>query len=142
MGSRGLSTLVKLAKTRLDEQRQILATLQDQLDRIENEIVGLETRRLLEQDAVDKNPEISYTYGDFLRSYIVKSRDLAKKRDAAAAAVEIARGRLSALFEEQKRYEIAEANRRAEELREELRRETAELDETGSVGFQRNKNNN
>jgi len=136
---KSLSTLIKLQKTRVDEQRVILARLQQQLDGIDKKIAALESSKAREQIAVRKNPEGSLTYGEFLRRSVELARELEKQRELAAKAVEIARDRLAELFEEQKRYEIAEAARLEQKRLEELRRETIELDEIGSVTHERRK---
>lgn len=132
-----LATLIKLQKTYVDEQRLILIKLQEHLEKIEGAITELEIRRAREQIAVQENPTISVTYGDFLRWAIDHAHELEEQRLVAVKAVELARDKLAELFEEQKRYEIAEQHRLAEELKEEIRQERIELDEVGSVTFER-----
>lgn len=134
-----LSTLIKLQKTRVDEQRQQLAKLQEHLDAIETQITQLEIAKAREQVAAEQNPEARTTYGAFLKSAVVKGRELDKQRQIAVDAVDIAHQELIALFEEQKRYEIAETARIAAERKEELRRETIELDEIGGMVHERGK---
>ncbi|MDD5585929.1 MAG: hypothetical protein PHY92_03105 [Alphaproteobacteria bacterium] len=136
---KSLSTLIKLQKTRVDEQRQLLAKLLEHLDAVEKAIAEHEIRQAREQLAVQENPGAGLTYGAFVKWAIEYSRELEKQYVTAAKAVDLARGRLAELFEEQKRYEIAEAARLEEEKREEARQETIELDEIGSVGFIRKK---
>jgi hypothetical protein len=135
-----LSTLIKLQKTRVDEQRIMLARLQEQLEQVVQAIAELEVRKAREQVATQKSPEAAVTYGQFLKQAVKQGRALERDRQIALAAVEAARDKLTELFEEQKRYEIAEAARIKVEEREELRRETAELDEIGGVTHERNKN--
>ena len=134
-----LATLIKLMKTHVDEQRQLLAKVQAHLAQIEYEITELEIRQATEQLTVQQNPDMALTYGDFVRWAIERARELETQRQTAAAAVELARDKLSQLFEEQKRYELAAVARDAEERREELKRENDELNEIGSVNFMRNK---
>ena len=138
---KSLATLIKLQKTRVDEQRLLLSKLQARLEAIEQAIMELEIRKAREQLAVEKHPEMAMTYGEFLRLAIKHARELEKQRLSAVKAVDIARDRLSEVFEEQKRYELAEAARLEEERREEQRLETIEMDEIGSVGFVRKKKN-
>jgi flagellar export protein FliJ len=138
---KSLATLIKLQKTRVDEQRQVLARLQEQLEIIENAIAELEISKTREQIAAQENPEARTTYGAFLKAAVQRGREMDKQRQIALAAVEVARDKLSELFEEQKRYEVAEADRIAAEIKEENRRETQELDEIGSVSFNRKNNN-
>ena len=133
---KSLQTLIKLQKTLVDEQRQHLANLLDRLEKIEGEIAQLEIHKAREQAAAQDN-EARATYGAFLQQMIVQGRALEKDRQTAAMAVKIAQDRLAELFEEQKRYEIAEAQRIEQANREERRRETIELDEVGSVAYER-----
>jgi flagellar export protein FliJ len=136
---KSLATLIKFQKTKVDEQRIVLARAQDTLNLIDRAIAQLEEQKKREQAAVTKDPAHAHTYGEFLKQAIRRARALAKERKIAEATVEAAREKLSELFEEQKRYEIAEAERIKTEEREELRRETAELDEIGGVTHERNK---
>jgi flagellar protein FliJ len=134
---KSLSTLIKLQKTRVDEQRLIFVRLQEKLDHVDMAILTLESQKMHEQAVAKKSPENAVTYGAFLKQAIKRGRSLAHEREIAAAAVEAARAKLTDLFEEQKRYEIAEAARVGAELREEMRRETVELDEIGGVTHER-----
>lgn len=136
---KSLSTLIKLQKTKVDEQRLLLAKLQAQLEQIERALAEHEIRQAREQLAAQKNPESAMTYGEFVRWAINYSRQLERQLATALKAVEIARDALAELFEEQKRYEIAEAARIEEERKEEARQETMKLDEVGSIGFVRKK---
>ncbi|MDP9127745.1 MAG: flagellar FliJ family protein [Pseudomonadota bacterium] len=134
---KSLATLIKLQKTRVDDQRLALAKLQARLEEMENAITSLEIAKAREQLIAQEHAEARATYGAFLNAAVRQGRDLEKQRLAAARAVDEARQRLAELFEEQKRYEIADAARLEAEQREEHRRETLELDEIGSVSHVR-----
>jgi hypothetical protein len=138
MAIKSLATLIKLQKTFVDEQRQVLTTLQERLEQIELSIAQLEIRKTCELEAA-RDLQASATYGAFLKTLIVQERALEKERQTAAMAVKIAQDRLAELFEEQKRYEIAEEQRIETETREELRRERLNLDEIGSIMHERKK---
>ncbi len=136
---KSLSTLIKLQKTRVDEQRQHLARLQARLQEIENQIAQLEIKKAREQVAAEQSAEARTTYGVFLKVAVKRGRELDRERQIAAAAVEAAHNILIEIFEEQKRYEIAEEARVAAEDKEERRRERIELDEVGGVVHERKK---
>ncbi len=136
---KSLKTLIKVQKSRVDEQRLLVASLQEQLTRVENDIRQLEQQKEEQKKLVGKNPELGLTYGAYIKEATVKSRALEKKRKTAEMAVQIALDKMAELFEEQKRYEIAEENRIEEERREEARKERITLDEIGSIGFVRKK---
>ncbi len=136
---KGLPTLIKLQKTLVDEQRVVLTRLQDNLDRVETAIRNLEAEKIREQQAAKKKPEEAVTYGAFVKRALKRGQQLERDRQVAEAAVLAARDKLAELFEEQKRYEIAAANRDAAERKEGARRERIELDEIGGVTHERKK---
>ena len=135
---KSLATLIKLQKTLVDEQRQQLARLQDQLSLIEGKIAQLEILKAREQAAAQRT-EARATYGAFLKGVVIQGRELEKERETAAMAVKIAHDKLAELFEEQKRYEIAEEQRLEDEAQVARHRETKALDEIGSTMHQRKK---
>ena len=133
---KSLATLIKLQKTLVDEQRQHLRRLLEHLDEIEHSITHLEICKAREQ-AATQDEAARLTYGAFLKKMVEQGRTLEKERQTAEMAVKIAQDKLAQLFEEQKRYEIAEAQRLSDEMKEERRRETIELDEIGGVTHER-----
>jgi flagellar FliJ protein len=136
---KSLTTLIKLQKTYVDQQRLIVNKLQERVDLIERAMIALEVQKAQEKEIAAKYPEHAHTYGMFLKVAVIRGRKLALERLNAVVAVNAARDKLGELFEEQKRYEIAEEARIETELKEEQRRETIELDEIGGVTFQRKK---
>ena len=135
---KSLATLIKLQKTFVDEQRQQLARLLDHLEKIDGKITQLEIMKAREQAAV-QDDAARITYGAFLKQMVIKGRELEKERQTAEMAVKLAQDKLAELFEEQKRYETAEANRIEAEAKAERRLETLELDEIGGTRHQRQK---
>jgi tRNA U34 5-carboxymethylaminomethyl modifying enzyme MnmG/GidA len=133
---KSLATLIKLQKTFVDEQRQHLARLLENLERIENSIAQLEIIKVREQAAV-KDEAARMTYGAFLKQMIEKGRALETERQTAELAVKMAQEKLAELFEEQKRFETAEAQRIEEEAKIERHLETLELDEIGGTRHER-----
>ncbi len=131
-----LATLVKLRKTELDAQRSRLAQALEHLDQIEISLTRLEHKKAAERE-IPRDEASHATYGAFLQKTIQEERALAHDRVAAVQAVRTAQDRLLELFEEQKRYEIAETQRIEAEKRETNRRETIDLDEIGSIAHQR-----
>lgn len=138
MAIKSLATLIQLQKTLVDEQRVLLARLQDDLDRIEHKLAAFKVQMVREAEAA-RAYEASGSYGAFVKQMLVVEKALEKEKRTATTAVKIAQGRLASLFEEQKRYEIAEERRIEAEAKEELRRENLELDEIGGVMHERHK---
>lgn len=137
---KSLATLIKLQKTKVDEQRLMLSKLQEQLSLIIGQIQTLQEEQEQQRILLHENPDLSLTYGDYVKKCLKRMELLDKKKRSAEYAVNLARDKLAEVFEEQKRYEIAEQNRLDEEAQEEQRRETITLDEVGSVSFVRKKN--
>ena len=137
MMKKSFATLIKLQKTYVDEQRQQLSRLLENLERIENQIAQLESMKMREQAAAERDPIARMTYGAFLKAVVAKERVLQKERQTAAMAVRMAQEKLAELFEEQKRYEIAEEQRLEEIAKEERRLERIEFDEIGGTRHER-----
>ncbi len=136
---KSFATLIKLQKTLVDNQRQQLARLMDNLERVERLVAFLQNLKLREQAAAARNVIARMTYGAFLKSLAIKERALDKERQSATQAVRLAQEKLAELFEEQKRYEIAEEQRLEEIAREERRLEGLQFDEIGGVRHERQK---
>ncbi|HBM90370.1 MAG TPA: hypothetical protein DD400_00595 [Rhodospirillaceae bacterium] len=134
---KSLVTLIKLQKTYVDEQRVVLAKLQEQLQTIEDKIVAQHVLQEQQKELLHENPDMGLTYGDFLEQQLKKKEALEKEKGVMEYAIELALDKLAGLFEEQKRYEIAQQQREEEEKRIEADRETKILDEVGSVSFVR-----
>ena len=116
-----------------------LAALQARFDALGDQIQQLEAQKDLERAIVNTIPEAAATYGAFLKASTDRRRYLEGEKDKAALAVQAAHTILIQLFEEQKRYEIAETARLEAEARAEQRDEKIQLDEVGSVQFARKK---
>ena len=136
---KGLETLIKLQKTLVDEQRIHVAKLQAHADELDAQMAELQIAMAREQVTAEQDPESQMTYGNFIKSAIELGRILDKEKIVAAAAVEVARQKLSELFEEQKRYEIAREQRLEQQRQLEKQRENKFFDDVGSTGFIRNK---
>ncbi len=134
-----LKTLIDLQKARVDEQRIVMTRLNARLDMIEQQIAELEIRKVSEQTAASENQESRTTYGAFLDHAKRQGLVLERERQATLSAIEAARAVLAELFEEQKRYEIAQNARELAALKEEKRKESIELDEMGAVTHERKK---
>lgn len=136
---KSLATLIKLQKTRVDEQRLVLAKMQEQLTLVLYRIEELEAEQEAQRQLLHQDSSYALTYGEYVKRALMQREGLERNRRAAEYAVKLAHDKLAEFFEEQKRYEIAEQNRIEEEEREEQRRETHTLDEVGSISYIRHK---
>lgn len=135
----GLSTLIKRQKVYVDEQRLVLSDLQAQRQKIEDTIKSLKELEEKQRKLLREKPEMGLTYSAFLTQHVRRVEGLVKERAILDAAITQALDKLAALFEEQKRYEIAKEQREEELARQESARETILLDEIGSIAFARKK---
>ncbi|MDD3370714.1 MAG: hypothetical protein PHE27_02690 [Alphaproteobacteria bacterium] len=138
---KSFKTLIKLQKTLVDEQQRQLAQLRDHLALIETKIAQLQVLQVREKKAAEQDPVTRMTYGAFLKTVITLNRELEKQRRSLEGEVVRAQAKLAELFEEQKRYEIAEEQRLEEIVREVKRLETLQLDEVGGVMHERKRIN-
>ena len=134
---KSVKTLIKLQKSKVDEQRRVIAEHQKALDRVEQELVELAAQQAREQEVAREKPEQALTYGQFIKWALQRTQDLHNARAAILQALENEREVLALLFEEQKRYEIVDANREQAEALAEEKREQAALDETAVMNFER-----
>ena len=136
---RNLETLIKLQKTKVDEQRVVLAKIQKQLDDVIATIFSIEEEKKMQEELLHEMPDLSMTYGDYMEHFLEVKKQLEKQKDALSYTMELARDQLAELFEEQKRYEISLQNKLDEIEQERKRRERLELDELGGIAHERRK---
>ena len=136
---KNLGLLIKLQKTKVDEQRVILARLQDNLDKIKDTLVSMEQEFEKEQKIAKNDYESMMTYEKYLKKFMHDKKETEKQLVLMEEAVLLAHDKLTELFEEQKRYEIALEQKLEEERLLLLKLENQALDETGSIWHQRKK---
>ena len=134
-----LTILIKLQKTRVDEQRVILGKLRDTQDKIVEKLNFMQKTLQKEQAIAEADYDSRMTYEKFLKKFLAEQKQTEDQKALIDEAIVIAHDKLSELFEEQKRYEIAQEQRLLEEQREEIRRENQITDEIGIVQHQRKK---
>lgn len=134
---KGLPTLIRLAKFRLDEARRQLAELERLREHLGQGLDRLAAEVAREQKAAATSHEANTGYANYARAAMARRAtieqsiaDLLPKLDEAANVV-------SEAFQEMKRYELAEENHRRRDLERRQRRDTAALDETALSRYQR-----
>lgn len=129
---KGLKTLIRLSKFKVDEKRRELTALQNREEKILADMAADEQRLRHEQQVAAQDVAgIGYMYGAYHRAWM-------GRRDAFNAAltkvrqeIEAIRDELAELFREQKTYELTQANREKREREEQDRKEQLFLDEIG-----------
>jgi flagellar export protein FliJ len=140
MARKTLSTLIRLNRFEVDEKRRALQRLLDRETEIQGSIDHLD-RQLEAERAVAAQPEaasLGLSYGAFAAATKTRKEAHREKLADLYPEIEQARAALSEAFGILKKYEIAQANRLAEEAAEQARVETLEMDELGLASHRRN----
>jgi len=136
---KGLPTLIRLSKFRLDEARRQLAELERLREHLLQGLQRLAAEVAREQQVAAASQDPHSGYASYARAAMARRAtieqslaDLARKLGDAANAV-------TAAFQEMKRYELAEEHNRRRGEGKRKRREAAALDETALGRFHRAK---
>ena len=134
---KGLATLIKLTKRKLDELRRKMVALENekaQLQALAQSLVDEMAREML---LVSQTVEMANYFGNFAKKMKVRQQKVADEIAAVDRKIEALSAEIAEAFSELKKYEIAQENakRRAEE--EAARKETIALDEIASQQFHR-----
>lgn len=134
-----LTGVIRLRRFQLDEKRQVLVELQ----RLAAELVGEQARLVqsieAEQDAALSvaDPSAAFTFGTFVQSVLERRKRLEQSQAQTEAQIEGATEQVREAFNELKKFEQTEAQRRAREFQRRARQENLQLDEIGIEGFRR-----
>lgn len=133
---RDLHTLIKMQKLKVDEQRRALADKQREVDGILMAIAtseaAMETEKALAAEQHGGHQDRMVSLGAYIKNELARQATLRRNLSIAERRVDKEREKLAVLFEEQKRYEIAQENWDKEKREEEAARENFEYDEQAS----------
>lgn len=134
---KGMATLVRLAKFRLDEARRQLAELERLREHLNKSLDKLADEVAQEQQVAGRSGEAFNGYAAFAKAAMGRRAIIEQSIAELVPSLTEAEAAVTAAFQEMKRYELAEEHRlrRAEDKRR--RRDQAVLDETGLARFQR-----
>jgi len=129
-GTKGLATLIRLTKFKVDEKRRELTALQNREEQILAEIAADEQRLLYEQQVASENPaEAGFMYAAYHRAWMQRRKTFFAALEQVRHMIEGIRDELAELFREQKTFELTQANRQKKEQEELNRKEQLFLDE-------------
>ncbi len=134
-----VTTLIKMQKLLVDDQRRVLAARQAEVDRIENDLRVLREGLEMEKHNPAALEEGGYMLGPFIQAELEREEDLKEKLVSAVKVMEAEREKLATLFEELKRYEIVQENWEAEQEAGRSRTERITYDEQAGVQHRRRK---
>lgn len=134
---KGLRTLIRLHRAKVDEMRVALSVLERRRDAIDSEIERMGAELNAERRFATTSIGAGIAFGPFAE--VVRERQQAMAIAGASVDDEMveAREHIAAAFRELKRYEITAEHRAAALKREQVRREQKFQDEVGSTIFRR-----
>jgi flagellar export protein FliJ len=135
---RGLPTLIRAQKWRVDAMRREIGELEGLLAQRRAEAIRLEEEVVEEQKRAAGDPVGLWAYaGGYAAGVIVRRAAAARAIAAAEAEVAERRAVLAELFAELKRYEIVRDRLDAREAQEAARRDAIALDELSIEMYRR-----
>lgn len=127
---RGLSSLIRLNRWRLDEKRRELATLEQFAADLRAQMAQLEIDVKTEQDAAKSTESGAFAYAGFAQGVIERRARLATSLTEVEGRIRIQDDSVKESFRELKRYELTLAERKKRQRLELDRRDQAAQDET------------
>lgn len=126
-----LETLIKMHKFHVDEQRRVLAAKQAEADAIMMAIATLQANLEMEKERASQTEEqeVLFSIGVYIKEQLKKHERMQRDLSAKEAEVNVEREKLSMMFEELKRYEIAQENWEEEQRLAEQKAENKVYDE-------------
>lgn len=134
---KGLPTLIRVRKWELEEKRRRLTDLEGLADQLDGMISRLEEEVRLEQEIARGNEEVTYSYGSYAQTTIDRRRKLEASLDDVKKQIEAAKEEVTSAYQELKKYEVAQTNRRRRAKDEVSRKEQIGLDEISVEQFRR-----
>lgn len=127
---RGLSSLIRLNRWRLDEKRRELAALEQLAADLRAQMAQLETDVKTEQDAAKSSESGAFAYAGYAQGVIERRGRLAASLTEVEGRIRIQDDSVKESFRELKRYELTLAERKKRQRLELDRRDQAAQDET------------
>ncbi|MGB1076839.1 MAG: flagellar export protein FliJ [Bdellovibrionales bacterium] len=135
-----LSGLIKVQKHRVDEKQKILARLyreQEELEQKKQELLEQIEKETQIANQMDDDPITRLSFANFVDNTKTKIAKLDDDIDKVKMRVELAQDKIREAFEELKKTEIVERNRKTEEKKKIAKKVSQELDEIGIEGCRR-----
>jgi len=134
---KGLSTLIKLHKRKLDELRREMVTLENQKSQLQKSSANLRQELENEMQMAKKQAEMSSFFGGFAKRIQKRQDEIAEEIRSLDKKMAKLNAEITEAYGELKKFEIAQENaqRRADE--EDRRKETILMDEIAGQQHQR-----
>jgi flagellar export protein FliJ len=130
---KGLATLIRLGRLKLDGERKRLAALEEQAARLAAEVARFERELAAESELAAQSVDGAVAYSRYLAANIAARRDLAASIEGLQGQIATVRSSIAEAYREVKAYELVAENRRRAQRKSEMRRERIRLDEVGAA---------
>lgn len=134
---KGLPTLVRLRKWELEERRRKLADLEALAGRLDEAIARLDDEVKMEARVASGDMDVSHAYSPYIAVTIDRRRTLVASAADVRQQIRLAHQEVTAAYQELKKFEIANANRKKRSRDELSRKEQTALDEMAIETFRR-----
>lgn len=134
---KGLKSLIRLQKQKLDDRRQKLVQLQAVAAGFASQIDALERDAKQEAEKAGDNPESVHAIGSFVQATLARRDALKASLIDVQAEVDALQAEISEAFSEVKRFEVVDERRESRALRTRQRRERKTEDAIGLGIYQR-----
>jgi flagellar protein FliJ len=132
-----IDSLIRLHRWQLDERRRQLADLDRLSQKLRDEGVRLSEEQKTEQGIAAGSIEAATAYANYARRLIERRTKLEQSLASVEQQIVQARDALAEAYQDVKRYEIAAANRAAQQRKRHERQQQATTDEQGIENFRR-----
>lgn len=132
-----LSSLIRLSKFKLDEQRRLLTSFQDQFEALQEEEKEFEADVEKQMGLAGQNYEASWTLTGWHQQNQLKKEKFFNRRKTLVQQIEDANERVSLAFRELKKYELAEQAEKDRQKAKLKKIEAEMMDEAAIQGFMR-----
>ncbi len=137
---RGLPSLIRLHKWRLEEQQRKLAQLEALKQQFVARIRILDAEVAAESAAAAGSSETGHVLGGYIQASLQRRRHLEQSAAGVQSQIDEVRDHVAEAFQELKRFELAHEQHLTRERKAAKRRERVQEDELGLNMFRRRQN--
>ena len=127
-------TLSRIKKFELDEKKRLLAAELEQEEIHVKKLQNLNENYAREKEFASTHPELC-DFGLYTEQYLKKKRALERQIETIRRRIEALRDEMSAIFKDQKTYDIVEENHQKQAQKEAEAQEQKMLDEVGTNAY-------
>lgn len=129
---KGINTLIKLSKRKLDELRRQMVQLENQKEQLRQTSMKLQQELENEIALAGRQPEMGNFFGGFAKRIQMRQQEIAAEIKKLEQQMAKLAEQITAAFGELKKYEIARDNAKQRAQAEQNRKDTILLDEIAS----------